>query len=71
MLRGEAIVWLYSLIVYETISMIQQDLLTHDIQQLATTYKTNLFSHTSYSGKSDLLDLPHPKKCHVYRCDLL
>lgn len=36
MLRGEMIVWLYSLILYETVTMIMSDLQAKDVSVLST-----------------------------------
>lgn len=36
MLRGEVIVWLYSLILYETVEMIATDLQSKDVPTLIT-----------------------------------
>eukprot|EP01039_Chlorochromonas_danica_P000001 gene1-1_t len=62
MLRGEAIAWLYSLILFESIFMVEQDLLGQDYATLSKTYEKKLLEWKSAA-------FPHPKQCSGYHCE--
>ncbi len=60
MLRGEAIAWLYGLILLDTLHMVEGALAARSAADLSAQYAKVL---------GDLSPMPHPKKCHPYRCE--
>lgn len=63
MLRGEVIAWIYSLVLFESLSMIEQDL--HAIKDIAKLREQYAAKVAEYK-----VAMPHPKRCqNNYRCD--
>lgn len=63
MLRGEALSWLYGLVLLEAIFSVQQDLLTGaSLHSLRGVYGDKL---KALKGTG----VPHPKQCKGYRCE--
>ena len=61
MLRGEAIVWIYSLILYEVVNMIEQDSSTKTKKEMLEDYETKLNAFK--------VPLPPPRYCGNLHCD--
>eukprot|EP01038_Epipyxis_sp_PR26KG_P007904 gene7904-10729_t len=61
MLRGEAIVWLYALILMDSMHMVEEDLATRTMKAMQQEYYEKLHNLQH--------PLPHPKRCNNLHCE--
>jgi hypothetical protein len=58
MLRGEAIAWIYGLVMLEAVALVEVDLATKSKETLRSEYEQALRGMAANPAS-----LPHPKKC--------
>jgi hypothetical protein len=79
MLRGEALAWIFSLAMYETVLMFEQDVLSKSRQELSLgmhigfrhsfTLLTTIFTEYSQKLKAMTVPPPSPKYCNGLHCN--